>query len=358
MSGRKSASRTLSRDLSWPEKSVASPGALAPQTKHASQRRNAIPTRNETGASRSRIIAAYAAIYIIWGSTYLGIRFAIETIPPFIMGGVRFLLSGAVLYLWMLSRGGERPTLVQARNAAIVGAFLIVGGNGGVVWAEQFVPSGITALLVAILPFWMVLIDWIRPGGTKPSTGVMIGLVIGLAGLVILVGPSALNPSAATEAAASRGDGVVLVGAVVLILASQSWAIGSVYSQQAPMPRSAFVATGLEMLAGGAIMFLFGAFRGELGDLDVAAISARSWIAFAYLTTIGSRVGFTAYIWQLKVEPPSRVATYAYVNPVVAVFLGWALAGEDLSLRTMIAAAIIIAAVAIITTARTSRNGH
>ena len=272
------------------------------------------------------------------------------------MGGVRFLISGAVLYLFMQSRGMERPTLTQARNAAIVGAFLIVGGNGGVVWAEQFVPSGMTALLVAILPFWMVLIDWIRPGGKRPSAAVMIGLVIGLAGLVILIGPSALNPSAASAAAASRGDGVVLGGAIVLILASLSWAIGSVYSQQAPMPQSAFVATGIEMLAGGAIMFLVGAFSGELAALDVAAITTKSWLAFAYLTTIGSLVGFTAYIWLLKVEPPSRVATYAYVNPVVAVFLGWALAGEDLSLRTAIAAAIIIAAVAIITTARTAKH--
>jgi drug/metabolite transporter (DMT)-like permease len=271
------------------------------------------------------------------------------------MGGVRFLISGAILYLFMLSRGIERPTLLQARNAAIVGAFLILGGNGGVVWAEQFVPSGMTALLVAILPFWMVLIDWVRPGGRRPTTAVSIGLVTGLLGLVILIGPTALNPSAASEAAASRGDGVVLAGALVLIMASLSWAIGSVYSQHAAMPRSAFVATGVEMLAGGALMLIVGALAGELGELDVSAISSRSWLAFIYLTTIGSLVGFTAYIWLLKIEPPSRVATYAYVNPVVAVFLGWALAGEDLSLRTMAAAAIIIAAVAIITTARSSK---
>ncbi len=349
--------QTLSRDLSRSGRSAAPLAGRARPTKHASPRRRNIPTRNETGASRSRIIAAYAAIYIIWGSTYLGIRFAIESIPPFVMGGVRFLIAGTVLYLWIQSRQGiERPTFAQARNAAIVGAFLILGGNGGVVWAEQFVPSGMTALLVAILPFWMVLIDWVRPGGKRPSNAVMIGLMIGLAGLVILIGPSALNPSAASEAAASKGDGVVLVGAIVLILASLSWAIGSVFSQQAAMPRSAFLATGIEMLAGGALMLLVATFRGELGEVDVSAITTRSWIAFAYLTTIGSLVGFTAYIWLLKVEPPSRVATYAYVNPVVAVFLGWALAGEDLSLRTAIAAAIIIAAVAIITTARTARR--
>ena len=270
------------------------------------------------------------------------------------MGGTRFLIAGAALYLWMRLRGADRPSFVQLRSAAIVGAFLIVGGNGGVVWAEQFVPSGMAALLVAILPFWMVLIDWIRPGGTRPGMGVAIGLVVGLAGLVILIGPSALDPGAESSAAASRGDGVVLVGAIVLILASLSWALGSIYSRHAPMPKSAFVATGAEMFAGGALMLIVAAVHGDFTAVDVTAISARSWLAFAYLTTVGSLVGFTAYIWLLKVEPASRVATYAYVNPVVAVFLGWALAGEDLSLRTAIAAAIIIGAVAIITTARSS----
>lgn len=274
--------------------------------------------------------------------------------PPFLMGGTRFLIAGAVLYLWMRLRGAERPSFVQLRSAAIVGAFLIVGGNGGVVWAEQFVPSGMAALLVAILPFWMVLIDWIRPGGARPGTGVMVGLVVGLAGLVILIGPSALDPGAESAAAASRGDGVMLIGAIVLILASLSWALGSIYSRHAPMPKSAFVATGAEMFAGGALMLVVAAFHGDFTAVDLTAISARSWFAFAYLTTVGSLVGFTAYIWLLKVEPASRVATYAYVNPVVAVFLGWALAGEDLSLRTAIAAAIIIGAVAIITTARSS----
>ena len=275
--------------------------------------------------------------------------------PPFLMAGARFLIAGLALYLWMLSRGARRPSLIQFRSAAIVGAFLIVGGNGGVVWAEQFVPSGMAALLVAILPFWMVLIDWLRPRGTRPTLPVIIGLTIGLAGLVILIGPSALDPVAESAIAASRGDGVVLGGAIVLILASLSWALGSVYSQHAPMPQSAFVATGVEMLAGGALMLVVAGVNGDFAVVDVAGISTRSWIAFVYLTTIGSLVGFTAYIWLLKVEPPSRVSTYAYVNPVVAVFLGWAMAGEALSLRTAIAAAIIIAAVAIITTARAPR---
>ena len=270
------------------------------------------------------------------------------------MGGVRFVLAGTALYLFMRARGAPRPTLIQWRTAAIVGGFLILGGNGGVVWAEQFVPSGMAALLVAILPFWMVLIDWVRPGGSRPGSRVIIGLLVGIAGLVILIGPSAFAPSAESAEAARSGNGVVLIGAVVLVLASLSWALGSIYSRHAPLPKSAFVATGMEMFCGGALMLLLAIATGEHTQIDLAGISTRSLLAFIYLTTVGSLVGFTAYIWLLKVEPASRVSTYAYVNPVVAVFLGWALAGEALSLRTAIAAAIIIGAVAIITTARSS----
>lgn len=293
-------------------------------------------------------------MYLVWGSTYLGIRFAIETIPPFIMGGVRFIIAGGALYLWMRLRGADKPRLVEWRSAVVVGGFLILGGNGGVVWAEQFVPSGMAALLVAILPFWMVLLDWIRPNGVRPGIGVVVGLVVGLAGLVILIGPSALNPTAASDEAARNGEGVVLIGAIVLMLASLSWAVGSIYSRYTPLPKSAFVATGMEMFAGGVLMMLFALVRGEHMQFDPADVSARSMLAFLYLTAVGSLVGFTAYIWLLKVEPASRVSTYAYVNPVVAVFLGWALAGEALSLRTAIAAAIIIGAVALITTSRSS----
>lgn len=306
------------------------------------------------GASRSSIIAAYAAIYLIWGSTYLGIRFAIETLPPFLMGGVRFMLAGVILYAFMRVRGADKPSPIHWRNAAIVGAFLLLGGNGAVVWAEQVVPSGITALLVAILPFWLVLVDWLRPRGTRPSLGVTIGLIMGLIGLVILIGPSALNPDPAAADAASKGNGVVLVGAIVLMLGSLSWAIGSIFSRDAELPKSAFLATGMEMLAGGAMLFVAGLLRGELMQFDPAGVSTRSIAAFAYLTTIGSLVGYTAYIWLLTVQPASRVSTYAYVNPVVAVFLGWAFAGEPLSIRTAIAAAIIIGAVVVITTARSS----
>lgn len=262
------------------------------------------------------------------------------------------MIAGAALYLWMRARGAERPKAIHWRNAAIVGALLIGAGNGSVVWAQQFVPSGLTALLVAILPFWMVLIDWIRPGGTKPSVGVMIGLVLGIVGLVVLIGPSALDPSAESAAAASSGDGVVLKGAIVLILASLGWAIGSIFSRHAALPKSAFVATGMEMFCGGALLFVVALLAGDHVGFSIANVSTKSALAFVYLTAIGSLVGFTAYIWLLGVQPAARVSTYAYVNPVVAVFLGWALAGEALSLRTAIAAAIIIGAVAVITTAR------
>ena len=268
------------------------------------------------------------------------------------MAGARFLISGLVLFLWARLRGTDRPSKLEWRNTAIVGACLLLGGNGAVVWAEGTVPSGLTALLVAVLPFWIVLIDWLRPGGRGPSRGVIAGLVVGLIGLVVLIGPAALHPGAE----AGGDQGVKLIGAITLILGSLSWALGSIFSQHAKLPRSAILATGMEMICGGVLLLVVSfAFR-EPMHFDLAKVSARSIGGFVYLTTFGSLVGFTAFIWLLQHQPPSRVATYAYVNPVVAVFLGWALAGEALSLRTAIAAAIIIGAVVIITTARSSSH--
>jgi drug/metabolite transporter (DMT)-like permease len=266
------------------------------------------------------------------------------------MAAARFLVSGAILYAWSRSRGAERPSRLEWRNCAIIGAFLLVGGNGAVVWAERFVPSGMAALLLAVLPFWIVLIEWLRPNGKRPGAGVVAGLIVGLVGLVILVGPSAFDPGAA----AAGAGGIQLLGAVVLILGSLSWALGSIVSQHAALPRSAILATGMEMLTGGVFLIVVSAVFREPAHFDLARVSAKSVGGLIYLTTFGSLVGFTAFIWLLGHQPPSRVATYAYVNPVVAVFLGWALAGEALSLRTAIAAAIIIGAVAIITTARSS----
>ena len=265
------------------------------------------------------------------------------------MAAARFLVSGAILYAVAHARSGEKPTRLHWRNAAIVGAFLLLGGNGAVVWAEQTVPSGLAALLVSILPFWIVIIEWLMPSGRRPSLGITAGLVLGLVGLVVLIGPAAI-----------AGDGsapIPLLGAAVLILGSLSWAIGSLYSRGADLPNP-ILATGMEMLAGGFILLVVSFALGEPRTFDIRQVSAVSWLGLAYLTTFGSLVGFTAFIWLLGVVSPARVATYAYVNPVVAVLLGWALGGETVTTRTLVGAAIIIGAVALITTARSASESR
>ncbi|MBL8160687.1 MAG: EamA family transporter [Anaerolineae bacterium] len=298
--------------------------------------------------SKWQIIAAFAAVYIIWGSTYLGIRFAIETMPPFLMAGIRFLIAGSLLFGWMLTRTDERPTLRQWRSAFIVGGLLLMGGNGGVTWAEQYVPSALAALVVAIVPLWVVLLDWLRPGGLRPGLPVFIGVLIGIGGIALLVGPDEFTPGEALEP----------IGIIALLAATICWASGTVYARHAQQPRSPFLTTGMQMLAGGVLLTLAGTLSGDWARLDVAAISARSWGAFIYLIFIGAIVAFTAYIWLLRVVPAPRVATYAYVNPVVAVFLGWAFAGETITGRTLVAAAVIIGSVVIINTYRYRRaNG-
>jgi drug/metabolite transporter (DMT)-like permease len=297
-------------------------------------------------ASRAQIIAAFASIYVIWGSTYLAIRYAVETIPPFVMGGVRFLISGTILYLWSRYRGAARPTRIHWRNAIVAGGFLLLGGNGAVIWAEQFVPSGLTALLVSILPFWLVIIEWVRPPRKNPSGAVLVGLILGFVGIIVLVGPSS---------AGGHGN-VAPLGALVLILGSLSWAIGSFWSRDAQLPESGLLTTGMEMLGGGALLMIVGALSGEFAQLDVHTISKASAIGLLYLVTFGSLLGFTSYIWLLDKVSPARLGTYAYVNPLVAVMLGWAIAGERLSIRTGIAAAIVICAVALITTARSTAS--
>ena len=293
-------------------------------------------------ASRTRILLAFAALYIVWGSTYLAIRFAIETLPPFLMAGARFLLSGVVLYLVALARGSGRPSATHWRSAAIVGVLLLLGGNGAVVWAEQYVPSGVAALLVATVPLWMVLFDWARAGGRRPTFGVVAGLLLGLVGLALLVGLDDLK---------SR-EGVHLGGAIVLTLGAISWSAGSIVSKQLSLPKDPLAATGLEMITGGVALLVLSAAMGELSGFRVADVSMRSLLSWGYLVTFGSLIGFTAYIWLLRVVSPAKVSTYAYVNPVVAVYLGWLVADEPLTVRMGIAAAVIIAAVVLITVAQ------
>ncbi len=292
--------------------------------------------------SRTMIAIAFAAVYVVWGSTYLAIRFAVQTIPPFLMAGVRFVIAGALLYTWVRLRGAPRPTRSQWRATAIVGALLLLGGNGGVVWAEQHVPSGITALLVATVPLWMVLFEWFRPGGSRPRLAVIGGVVLGLAGMALLVQPGSPAGGGAADP----------VGAAVLIAASVSWAWGSLWSRQADLPAVPLLATAMEMMAGGVLLLATGALTGELGRLAPRAISLPSAASLGYLVIFGSLVGFTAYTWLLRVASPAAVSTYAYVNPVVAVVLGWAIASEPITPRTLSAAAVIIGAVALITAGR------
>ena len=285
---------------------------------------------------QGRIIAAFAAVYLIWGSTYLAIRFAIETIPPHLMAAARFLAAGAILYAWARLRGAPRPTFSNWRAATIVGGLLLLGGNGAVVWAETRVPSGVTALLVATVPIWMALIEGMRSGGRRPAAAVIVGLALGLGGLALLMAPGNL---------AGRVDPL---GAGALIAGSFSWAFGSLLSRTAKLPKSGFLAAAMEMIAGGIWLLLFGVATGQAGQLTVAALSVKSLVSLGYLVVFGSLVGFTAYIWLLGATTASRVSTYAYVNPVVAVLLGWAFAGEAMTLRTALAAAIIVVAVALI----------
>ena len=287
------------------------------------------------------VLAAFAAVYLLWGSTYLAIIFAIDTLPPLLMAGARFLLAGSILYAVMRLRGEAAPAPRHWRSAAIIGALLLLCGNGGVTLAERTVPSGVAALLVAMVPMWMVLLEWVRPGGVRPTVRTLLGLLVGFAGIGVLVGPGA-----------TQGGPVDPFGAGLVMLGSAAWAAGSIYSRGAPLPKSALLATGMEMMWGGAWLLAAGVLRGEAWSTDFSAVSGTSLLAWAYLVVFGSLVGFTAYIWLLGVTTAARASTYAYVNPVVAVLLGWWLLDEPLTARVLVAAAIIVLAVAVITTGR------
>jgi drug/metabolite transporter (DMT)-like permease len=298
--------------------------------------------------SRLMIAAAFAAIYIIWGSTYLAIKYAIESVPPFIMTAVRFAIAGGALYLWSVFRSpretasvGEPPSRGRVwRDAFIVGALLILGGTALVGWAELVVPSGITSLILASNPLWMALCEGIA-ARRAPSRRVIAGLLVGMAGLGILVGPALVTP----------GQSANLLGVGVLLLASLAWTIGALYSRRASLPSSPARATGVQMIAGGVLSLVVGLMLGEHRQLSIAAITPTSLLAIGYLIVFGALIGFSAYLWLMRVSTPSRVATHAYVNPVVAVLLGWAMLGETVTGRTALAMMVIVAAVVLIVSA-------
>jgi drug/metabolite transporter (DMT)-like permease len=302
-----------------------------------------MPKRPVPTAERGTVWLALAVLYVVWGSTYLGIAIAVDTIPPFLMAAARFLLAGLVLFGWTLLRGSlVRPSRREWRDSAIVGTLLLGGGMGMVAWGEQTIPSGITALVVAMMPVWVAVIGHVFLGERLPRLTIA-GIVVGFVGVGILVGPTALGGAGALD---PLGLGAVLLSPV-------SWSIGSLYaSHRAVLPRQPLVATGAQMVAGGLVLTLMGTLSGEIARLSLPTISGPSLAAFLYLVVIGSLLAFTAYGWLLRVAPLPFIATYAYVNPVVAVILGAIVLREPIEPRTVAAGAIIVAAVAIIVTAR------
>lgn len=283
------------------------------------------------------VIAAFAAVYTLWGSTYLGIRFAVESIPPFLMAGARHFTAGMALFAFARWRGAARPTWPQWRDATIVGVLLLVIGNGGLSWAEQRVASGTAALLCALTPLYMVMLDWLRPGGVRPRALVGVGLVVGFVGVGLL----------------ARGHGEQHESAygwsvVVVMIAAFTWAYGSMFNRTAHKPASPFLGVAMQMVAGGAVLFGVAAIRGEFGQFQPSHISAVSFGSWLYLTIAGSLIGYTAYIWLLHASTPARVATYAYVNPLIAVLLGCTLGHEAFSHELIVAGALIIVAVVFI----------
>jgi drug/metabolite transporter (DMT)-like permease len=287
--------------------------------------------------STGAVVAAFAAVYILWGSTYLGIRFTIETLPPFLTQGLRFMAAGLVLYAWASRTGAPKPSSREWAAGWVTGGLLFLGGTGAVVWAERIIPSGVAALIVATEPMAFVLLESVRHR-RMPRGLVLAGIGLGLVGLGILVGPARL----------AGGARVDLAAAAVLVVGTFGWAAGSLFSRHSRMPSSPVMATAITLLCGGALLAILGLTTGELSRFDPAAVTVKSLVAVVYLFVFGSLVGFSAYLWLLRVSTPARVSTYAYVNPIVAVLLGWAVGGEGLSARILLAAGVIIGAVALI----------
>jgi drug/metabolite transporter (DMT)-like permease len=306
----------------------------------AGRRESSIGTAKESGAGaavapgRLAVAAAFATIYVVWGSTYLAIALAVETLPPFLMTGARMLLAGGALYGWSRWRGEPSLTRAEWQWTAVTGTLLFLGGYGGVAWAEQSIDSGAAALLVSTSPLWLVLMQWAR-GGRRPGWAAWSGLALGTAGVALLMGGLA-------------GAGSQLLPAAALLVAAVFWSAGSLRASRSPLGGSASRSAGAEMLAGGAALALAGLVLGEGPELAGASFSMRSTAAFGYLVVFGSIVAFSAYRWLLQVRPPSLVATHSYVNPFVALLLGWLVAGEALGGGVLFAALSIVGAIALL----------
>jgi drug/metabolite transporter (DMT)-like permease len=298
------------------------------------------PASKEAPAS-GLLVVSFLAVYGLWGATFFAMRVGLQSFPPLLLAGTRHLTVGLVLFPLLRWKTGIRPTPAQWKTAAITGLLLLCVGNGGVCWAEQTVPSGIAALLVAMVTLWMVIVDWLRPGGHKPSVRILSGIVMGFAGMLILVGPAKLENSGRVDR----------VGAAILVVASLGWACGSLWSKHGALPSSPMLGVAMQGLCGGSALWVAGLFTGEVAQFHPLEVTRQAWLAMGYLVLFGSCIGFTAYLYILKKSTAARVGTYAFVNPIVALVVGWLLGGEALTQRTLLAAAIILTAVVVVITA-------
>ena len=283
-------------------------------------------------------------IYVVWSSTYLAIRFAVESIPPFMMAAIRFLVAGIILYCFRKLAGDPKPTKTEWRSAGLIGLFLLVGGNGGVSFAEQKVVSGVTALIVGATPLWIVIVDLMHPVNKRPALTSVLGVLIGFVGIFLLFNPWKLTGDSSVNSLQVDSFGIL-----ILLLASLSWAIGSVYGRDAILPRSPLLATGMEMIAGGVGLFILSVVAGEWNSFNPSLVSSRSWLSLVYLILFGALLGFATYTWLLRVAPITLVSTYAYVNPLVAIFLGSVIAFEPITPQLLFSAVLIIGSVGFIT---------
>lgn len=299
---------------------------------------------------QARRYLAFFLIYFIWGSTYLAIRYAVETIPPFLMAGTRFFLAGVVMYLFLRLQGVPNPSWGQWWRLGIVGVFLFLGGNGLVVWAEQYIESGLAALLVSTLPLWLLVLDWLWAGGRPPQLMALMGIMLGIVGTVLLVGPRQLLQ------AGQIGNSTQLLATAVVVFASVLWAIGSIYTKKFQQPRSIFMSAACEMVGGGLALLVVSAWQQEWIGFDTAAISMVSLLGWVYLFVFGSMIAISAYVWLLQNASASSISTYAFVNPVVALILGWLIADENIDLRILAGAGIILAGVILVVKSSTTRS--
>jgi drug/metabolite transporter (DMT)-like permease len=293
-------------------------------------------------ATSPAVWAALVALYLFWGTNFLAIRWAAEAMPPFLMMGVRSLLAGALLFSWARVRDGARPAAGHWPRAAAVGIALFLGCHGLLAWAEQTVPSGIAALVLATIPLWMTLLDWLG-GGARPRWQGAVGLALGIGGLAVLVGPGATR-------------GAPLAGLLALVVGAFAWAAGSMLSRRIAVPANLTLASGMQLLCGGAALVVTGLLLGEAARLDARALAPRALLSFGYMVVVSSLVGFTAYMWLLRVASPTLVGTYAFVNPVVALAVGALAAGEALSPRVLAASLVIVSGVALIVTGARGRR--